>query len=91
MIGSIDSGVDLFDPLDLSLVDENLELVPQTSALVPPTAHELGMIAEAIANRLQWSIEEIKKAPFTMVLENQTPWCHHLLYKTEMPRSIQGL
>ncbi|KAK2590880.1 hypothetical protein QQS21_011434 [Conoideocrella luteorostrata] len=46
-------------------------------------------IDEVIARRLQFAIDEIKKAPSSMILETQTPWCHPLLYRDGMPKSMQ--
>ncbi|KAK4188721.1 hypothetical protein QBC35DRAFT_495403 [Podospora australis] len=43
----------------------------------------------AIKNRLAFSIEKIRDAPRQMVMENQTPWSHPLLYESSMPQSMQ--
>ncbi|KAH8732442.1 hypothetical protein GQ44DRAFT_766582 [Phaeosphaeriaceae sp. PMI808] len=40
-------------------------------------------------SRLEWSIEQLKIAPKTMVEENCTPWQHHKLYEQYMPRHLQ--
>lgn len=47
-------------------------------------------MANAIATRFQYAIDEIAKAPKTMVLQNQTLWSHAHLYSEYMPRSMQG-
>lgn len=46
--------------------------------------------ATLISTRFQYALDEIIKAPKTMVFETQTPWCHPQLYKDHMPRSMQG-
>lgn len=77
--------------LDFTLDQETLDMIHQPSMmLAPPASKDFGFLTDAIQNRLQWSINEIQKAPATMVYETQTPWCHPLLYKDGMPRSIQG-
>ncbi|KAF4976218.1 hypothetical protein FZEAL_7081 [Fusarium zealandicum] len=89
IVASIDTDIIELAPFDFPIEDTMLELAHQPSELAPPTTREFGSIPETIANRLQWSIDQIQKAPSTMVLENQTPWCHSMLYKNEMPRSMQ--
>ncbi|KAF2500918.1 hypothetical protein BU16DRAFT_499719 [Lophium mytilinum] len=39
--------------------------------------------------RISYAIDRMKEAPATMVLENQTPWSHPLLYEDCMPRVLQ--
>lgn len=75
---------------DLPFDQDTLDLIHQPSMLAPPVEKEFDSIPQVIAARLQWSLDEIQKAPTLMVLETQTPWCHPLLYKDDMPRSIQG-
>lgn len=48
-------------------------------------------VNEGLDNKLSYTVETIKAAPRTMLLENQTPWCHASLYKEEMPRVMQGM
>ncbi|KAF4973476.1 hypothetical protein FSARC_245 [Fusarium sarcochroum] len=90
VISCIDASVNDLDTFDIPLEDTTLELVQQPSALAPPATQEFGNVSASILNRLQFAIDEIKKTPKIMVLENQTPWCHPLLYKESMPRSMQG-
>ncbi|TWU75132.1 hypothetical protein ED733_002773 [Metarhizium rileyi] len=63
-------------------------LVGTNSALAAPTTRELHIEA-VIAERLRFALDEIKKVPSLMISETQTPWCHPLLYKDGMPRSMQ--
>lgn len=43
-----------------------------------------------VGSRLNYGIGELKMAPSRMVLENQTPWSHPLLFEEKMPASMQG-
>jgi Fungal Zn(2)-Cys(6) binuclear cluster domain len=47
-----------------------------------------GSISGIIAARLQYAIDEIKRASRTMVLETRTPWYHPQLFKAQIPRSM---
>ncbi|OAQ85040.1 fungal zn(2)-Cys(6) binuclear cluster domain-containing protein [Purpureocillium lilacinum] len=73
---------------DASVID--MDLVHQPSALSAPTAREFQDIEDAISRRLRFAIEEIRKTPSMMIAETQTPWCHPLLYRDGMPRSIRA-
>ncbi|PCH02084.1 Hypothetical protein PENO1_039510 [Penicillium occitanis (nom. inval.)] len=42
-----------------------------------------------MSSRLRITLDVFQNAHRTMVLENQTPWCHPLLYKNGMPRVMQ--
>ncbi|RSL75429.1 hypothetical protein CEP51_010870 [Fusarium floridanum] len=90
VIADIDTNFNELASFDVPLDDATLDLIQPSLELLPPSTREFGAIPEAITGRLKFSIAEIQKAPSTMVLENQTPWCHALLYKNEMPRSMQG-
>lgn len=90
VIADIDTNFNELTSFDVHLDDTTLDLIQPALELSPPSTREFGAIPEAVIGRLKWSIAEIQKAPSTMVLENQTPWCHALLYKNEMPRSMQG-
>lgn len=43
-----------------------------------------------LGSRLNYGISELKMAPSKMVLHNQTPWSHPLLYADKMPASMHG-
>lgn len=43
-----------------------------------------------LGSRLNYGISELKMAPSKMVLANETPWSHPLLYKDKMPASMHG-
>jgi hypothetical protein len=41
-------------------------------------------------SRVEYSIDQMKLAPTTMVNKNCTPWMHPSLYEENMPQSLQG-
>ena len=55
----------------------------------PPSVKPL--FTSGMSSRLRITLEVFQNAHRTMVLENQTPWCHPLLYKNGMPRVMQGV
>jgi hypothetical protein len=95
-------GMGMFDSIDASSIgladcalpdyraDSSLmELFQPNWSLAAPTTRELH-IEQVIAKRLQFAIDEIKRAPALMIMETQTPWCHPLLYRDGMPKSMKG-
>jgi hypothetical protein len=48
------------------------------------------LLPAAAVSRVQFAFKQLQDAPRMMVLENQTAWCHPLLYQNKMPRSIRG-
>ena len=71
---------------------DSYELIHQPSMLAAPTTKTLYTgLADVITKRLQFALDEMYRAPQTMVSETQTPWCHPLLYARSMPRSMQGI
>lgn len=84
---------EVYNP-QMSLPSDQAQLIPSPSSTVFPQRLQKDIndvVALAVATRLQYSIDELVKAPKTMIKENQTPWCHHRLYENDMPRSMQGL
>ncbi|KAL2876609.1 hypothetical protein SGCOL_008187 [Colletotrichum sp. CLE4] len=57
--------------------------------LVPSYDAPSGSLEALVASRLQYSLDEIKKVPTTVVMENQAPWSHPYLYRAQMPRDMQ--
>jgi len=47
-------------------------------------------LSEVLANRLQFAVDVLQNIPKMMVTENQTPWCHRQLYKSGIPKDMQG-
>lgn len=56
-----------------------------------PWKFDFESVNKTVDTRLAYAIASIKAAPRTMVLETQAPWCHPLLYRHDMPRSIQDV
>ncbi|EED15648.1 conserved hypothetical protein [Talaromyces stipitatus ATCC 10500] len=65
---------------------ENVYKVDENS-LSPPL--NVNPLFSGRMSRLQFTLSVLQNAHRTMVLENQTPWCHPLLYKNGMPRVMQ--
>lgn len=61
-------------------VDDIMLLNAPTFPLLPPAA----------VSRVEFAFKQLQDAPRMMVLENQTAWCHPLLYRNKMPKSMQG-
>jgi hypothetical protein len=90
-LGDVDFDITSISPLSLTLDPNDMHLTHQTSFLEPPTtARDFEMLSQIISTRLQWAIDEIKRAPISMILETQTPWCHSQLYADDMPASMRG-
>jgi hypothetical protein len=92
-IGTLDDGLsEMLLPTPDGNDQETCALFHQPSILSPPLSEDLEQrYVEVVAHRLQYSIDEIRKAPTMMVTKNQTPWSHPMLYAKGMPRSMQGL
>lgn len=85
---------EIYDTQMGTLPSAQAQLIPSSTSSVFPRRLQKDIndaVALAIATRLQYSIDELVKAPKMMITENQTPWCHRHLYEDEMPRSMQGL
>ncbi|KAI1069748.1 hypothetical protein LB507_008324 [Fusarium sp. FIESC RH6] len=89
VISSLDACSGDLGALEFPLEDATLKFVDQPWALTAPSTKDFAHVPRHILDRLQWAVDEIKRAPEKMVLENQTPWSHPLLYKDGMPRSMQ--
>ena len=74
-----------------SMDDLALDIGHHSAALFPPSTKDLCYDVDVVSKRLQFAIDVIQKAPFSMVLETQTPWSHPFLYRDHMPRSIRGV
>lgn len=55
-----------------------------------PRRVDLAGLHAALETNFSYAMDRIKAAPSNMLLENQTPWCHSLLYRDTMPRVMQG-
>ncbi|GAM37454.1 C6 finger domain protein [Talaromyces pinophilus] len=61
--------------------------ISKKSLSSPPSVKPL--FTSGMSSRLRITLDVFQNAHRTMVLENQTPWCHPLLYKNGMPRVMQ--
>lgn len=67
-------------------------LEPPQGTLMAPCAKDLEYVSTMIRERLEFSVDLIRKAPWTMVNELETPWSHPMLYKNDnIPKSMQGM
>lgn len=73
-------------PYDSSTQD----VLPQIYELALPRTRSLRPLSAVIADHLQFGMDMLKEAPKMMVVQNRTPWCHPQVYKSGMPRSMQG-
>lgn len=55
-----------------------------------PGRLDLAGLHAALETNFSYAMDRIRAAPSNMLLENQTPWCHQLLYGENMPRVMQG-
>ncbi|TQN71594.1 Transcription factor gsfR2 [Colletotrichum shisoi] len=78
----------LNDSLSLSSLTPKPEQMLVPSRDPSQDASQEGSL-EMIASRLQYALDEIKKVPASIVLENQTPWSHPYLFRAQMPRDMQ--
>lgn len=72
--------VDIFEGIPIS---QNVDLA--MTRVTPPR-----QLSEVLANRLQFAVDVLQNIPKMVVTENQTPWAHRQLYKSGMPREMQG-
>lgn len=80
-----------FATLEYDAESQGYDVIHQPFMLAAPTTKGLhDRLTEVVARRLQFSLDQIQKAPRAMVAETQTPWSHPLLYADSMPRSMQG-
>jgi hypothetical protein len=88
---------DMFSALNEDVFNHSLEVTrfsqlpsPILPTLPLPVDQGLSELPTFSASRLNYGISELKMAPSRMVLENQTPWSHPLLYEDKMPASMHG-
>lgn len=73
--------VDLFEGISISYNSDSA-----MTRINPPKR-----LSEVLANRLQFAVDVLQDIPRMVVTENQTPWSHRQLYKSGMPKDMQGL
>jgi hypothetical protein len=77
---SPENRVDIFEGISSS---HNFDLVMKRAN--PPK-----QLSDVLANRLQFAVDVLQNIPEMVVTENQTPWSHRQLYKSGMPKDMQG-
>lgn len=89
MIDSPFRYIDIISPQDRVDVFEGLSssqnFDPAMTRTNPPK-----QLSDVLANRLQFAVDVLRNIPKMVVTENQTPWCHGQLYKSGMPKDMQG-
>lgn len=100
LIGSVpshDVGFDLSG--SLSFMD-SLIASPSSLITIPPVTSMIttrsqlfsfSKLSPFMKARYEYLFQALQAAPSQMVLENQTPWCHMLLYEDSFPRIIGGM
>ncbi|KAF2814569.1 uncharacterized protein BDZ99DRAFT_494531 [Mytilinidion resinicola] len=78
----------LHDLRNTSPMPENQQTIIR-SIRVPQAGECRWELTPSSYARISYAIDRMKQAPATMVLENQTPWSHPLLYEDCMPRVLQ--
>ena len=83
-----------FDPCEPIPVGMEIMADPPSNEVTrlgaPPIPFSTAPLSHWTASRLLFAMDLIKKAPVTMVQENQTPWCHSRLYSDLMPERLSG-
>jgi hypothetical protein len=91
ILGHGNMGPDLFfDFTDSTLLGKDVAVRPPPG--VPATSRRLDLagLHAALETNFSYAVDRIRAAPSTMLVKSQTPWCHSLLYRDNMPREIQG-
>lgn len=83
-----------FDPPDLDGMGIELMAEPPSQEIQyfdgPNAPFNTKFLNNWAASRLLFAMDLIRKAPATMVAQNQTPWSHPRLYDDAMPRCLSG-
>lgn len=86
--GTIDADL-FFDFTDNTPVGKDVAARPPPG-IPPPSRCGVASLHIAFETNFSYAVDRIRAAPSNMLQENQTPWCHPLLYRVNMPRVIQG-
>ena len=71
-------------------VGKDVTVRPQLEVPAPPRRLELAGLHATLETNFSYAVDRVKSAPSSMLLANETPWCHPLLYRDHMPREMQG-
>lgn len=79
-----------FNFTDSTPTGKEIAARPSLEGPYAPRRVDLAGLHAALETNFSYAMDRIKAAPSNMLLENQTPWCHPLLFKETMPRVMQG-
>lgn len=79
-----------FDFTDATLLGKDVAVRPPQGVPAALGRLDLAGLHAALETNFSYAVERIKTAPSSMLLSNQAPWCHPLLYRDNMPREMQG-
>lgn len=79
-----------FDFTDGTLLGKDVAARPPHGVPAALGRLDLAGLHAALETNFSYAMERIKTAHPSMLLNNQTPWCHPLLYRDNMPREMQG-
>lgn len=86
--GDIDPDL-LFDFTNSTMPGKEVALRTPLGVSTVQRRLDLAALHAALETNFSYAVDRIKTAPSAMLLENQAPWCHPLLYKDRMPREMQ--
>lgn len=87
--GNVDAEL-FFHFADSTPAGKDIAVRPPLGFPAAPRRLDLAGLHSALETNFSYAMARIRAAPSTMLLENQTPWCHPLLYRENMPRVMQG-
>ncbi|KAG6359228.1 hypothetical protein INS49_012749 [Diaporthe citri] len=79
----------LFGFTDSALKGKDIAARPPMGVPAAPRRLDLADLHAALESNFSYAMDRIRAAPSNMLLENQTPWCHPLLFRETMPRVMQ--
>lgn len=88
-VGNVDADF-FFDFTDNTTMGKDIAARPPLAVAAAPRRLDLAGLHAALETNFSYAMDRIRAAPSNMLMENQTPWCHPLLYRESMPRVMQG-
>ncbi|KAH6670846.1 hypothetical protein F5X68DRAFT_44055 [Plectosphaerella plurivora] len=86
---AVDVGLDLALSVEMVPGRHSYATVPDTSALSATPATLDNVVREKMRIRMQYRLDQTRKAPEMMARKMTTPWSHPLLYQDGMPKAIR--
>lgn len=87
--GNLDAEI-FFDFTNSTPTGKDIAARPALAVPAAPRRLDLAGLHAALETNFSYAMDMIRAAPSMMLLENQTPWCHPLLNRENMPRVMQG-